>query len=79
MKFGENRAGAMWRRQEITLTDNVSCIKLKLWDDIAQMQCTVNNKYHFSNLMTEIWNGVISVKSTLQTTIEVLYTVPCYL
>ena len=78
MKFGENRAGTMWRRRELQITDNVTCIKLKLWDEMAERQGSVDSKYCFTNLMTEMWNGEISVKSTTQTTIEVLYVVPYY-
>ena len=67
--------GASWRcRKQIRLTDDHgNDITGKLWNEtIVHASClSVGSKVIIENVITDDWNGRISINSTKKTTIQV--------
>ena len=67
--------GKRWYRKDITLTDKVTSLKVKLWEErfIHNKNLAVGKKVKFCNVETSLWNGFVSICSTAETTYEVQY------
>jgi len=69
------RTATRWYRKHITITDKLNTLKVKLWEErfLGDKNLAIGKKVLFRNLDTNLWNGIVALSSTAETTYEVQY------
>ena len=67
------REAEQWKRSECDIGDEKVSIRVKLWNEKADVSFKQGMSVKLTNLVTDVYNGVVSVNSTATTLYEVCY------
>jgi len=69
---GASWNGAIWKRQDVMVSDGLSAVRVKFWNDhIALMTCASNQNVRIKNLVVDEYRSERHMTVTDETVIEV--------
>jgi len=72
-KVSPKKHGPTWTRKDVDAADQNQTIRIKLWDEKSDYDVNAGEMVKFTSVLTNSYNGELSLISTKQTSCEVCH------